>query len=352
MSAVFSENILMEKVLMPSQEVYLRTIFQPPALPKRWNDGVINEILQNPIYTGGLLLQKTLTTEVIPFKRKINKGQLPKYFIKDNHEPIITRQQAEAVKEILKYRRKQIGVDDSGKYQNRYEFSSKIICGEYGSTFRRQKIYIGKPYEKIQWCCHRHITDKTKCRQKAVREDILKGAFTVMWNKLISNYTELLLPLLESLKKLRTDEQQEREIWKCNNRIMELTEQSHILSRIVSKGYIDSAVFIERQNKLMLELDAERKKRNRLLDTNGFDREIAGTVLLLELIRNNQGILEEYRIDLFLQTVDKISILNNRILFRLINGLELTECYGKEVNEDDAAPYANRLQTGGWQNSI
>jgi DNA invertase Pin-like site-specific DNA recombinase len=311
---------------------------------EKWQDGVVKEILQNPVYTGDLLHQKTLTTEVIPFKRKPNKGQLPQYLIKDNHEPLITREQAEAVMEIFEYRRKQMGMDDLEKYQSRYAFSSKILCGECGSTFRRQKIYIGKPYEKIQWSCHRHIEDSTRCSQKAVREDDIKWAFTVMWNKLISNYTEMLIPLLDTLKKLRIDEQQEQEIGECSNRIMELTEQGHILSRLVSKGYIDPAVFIERQNALTLELAAAKKKRSQLLDNNGFDREIAGTELLLELIRNNPDVMEAYREDLFLQTTDKVIVQENgQITFRLINRLELSEPYRKEAAEDDAEAYAHRL---------
>lgn len=310
---------------------------------EKWQDGVIKEILQNPIYTGNLLQQKTLTTDVVPFKRKPNKGQLPQYLIEDNHEPIITKEQAEAVMEIFDYRKKQMGMDE-GKYQNRYAFSSKILCGECGSTFRRQKIYIGKPYEKTQWCCHRHIEDSTKCSRKAVREDDIQRGFTVMWNKLISNYAEMLIPLLDALKKLRIDGQQEQEIGECSNRIMELTEQGHILSRLVSKGYIDPAVFIERQNALTLELTAAKKKRSQLLDNNGFEREIAGTELLLELIRKNPDVMEAYREDLFLQTTDKVIIQKNgQITFRLINRLELSEPCRKEAAEDDAEAYAHRL---------
>lgn len=311
---------------------------------EKWNDGVIKEMLLNPIYTGKLLHQKTMTTEVLPFKRQRNKGQLPQYLIEDNHEAIISYEQAEAVKEIFEYRRKQMGVDDLEKYQSRYVFSSKILCGECGSLFRRQKIYLGKPYEKIQWCCRQHIFDSTKCGQKAVREDDVQWTFTLMWNKLVSNYTEILNPLLEILKKLRIDEQQEQEIGESSNRIMELTEQCHILSRLVSKGYIDHAVFIERQNALTIELAAAKKKRSQLLDNNGFDREIDGTEQLLELIRNNPHVIEKYREDLFLQAIDKIVVQKNgQITFRLINRLELSESFRKEAAEDDAKAYAHRI---------
>lgn len=275
------------------------------------------------------MFQKTYTTEVLPFKRKHNRGQVPRYFIEDSHDPIISPEQAEAVKGIMEYRRKQHGLD-SEKCQSRYGFSGMLLCGECGSTFRRQKIYIGKPYEKVQWCCHQHIEDKTKCSQKAVREDVLQQVFILMWNKLISNYEEILVPLLDVLKKLRMDEQQEQEIEDCNNKIMELTEQGHILSRLISKGYMDPAVFIERQNTLTLELAAAKKKRNQLLDSNGFEQEITGTELLLGIIKNNPGITQEYNEELFSQAVENVIIQSDRITFQLINKLELTEVTGKE----------------------
>lgn len=311
---------------------------------EKWNDGVIKEILLNPIYTGNLLHQKTMTTEVLPFKRQRNKGQLPQYLVEDNHEPIISHEQAEAVREIFEYRRKQMGVNDTSKYQSRYAFSSKILCDECGGMFRRQKIYIGKPYEKTQWCCRQHILDNTKCSQKAIREDDIQWAFTVMWNKLTSNYAEILTPLLDTLKKLRMDEQQEQEIGECSNRIMELTEQGHILSRLVSKGYIDPAVFIERQNALTIELAAMKKKRSQLLDNNGFDIEITGTEQLLELIRNNPHVIEVYRKDLFLQAIDKVIVQKNgQISFWLINRMELSEPCRKEAIKNDAKAHANRI---------
>ena len=297
---------------------------------EEWQDSVVKEILQNPVYEGDLLLQKTYTTEVLPFERKVNKGELPQYFIENNHEPIISRKEGQLVREIYEYRRNKIGIDDRDKYQNRYEFSSRIICGECGSTFRRQKIYIGKPYEKVQWCCIQHIRDINKCNMKAIREDIIKEAFLTMWNKLVSNYKDILYPLLESLKGLRPNEEQEEEMKELNNKIMELIEQSHILSRVVSKGYIDSAVFIERQNALTVEVEALKKKRNQLLDNNGFEKEIEGTLRLLDIIKYNPEIIEDYDENLFIHTVNKVIIKkDDEVTFRLINNLELTEYQGK-----------------------
>lgn len=293
---------------------------------EKWNDNVVKEILQNPIYEGELLLQKTYTTEGLPFTKKKNKGEMPMYSIKENHQPIITKQQADRVREIYEYRRLQMGVDDSGKYQNRYEFSSKIICKECGGTFRRQKIYIGKPYEKAQWSCITHIANHNKCFMKAVRDDVIKASFLTMWNKLVSNYSEILHPLLAALKTLRINDEQETQIMELQNKITELTEQSHILSRVVRKGYIDSAIFIEKQNALSIEIEEYKKRRNALLDSNGFEKEIEGTNRILQIIKYNPTIMDEYQEELFIYTVDKVFIGNDGdITFRLINNLELTE---------------------------
>jgi DNA invertase Pin-like site-specific DNA recombinase len=297
---------------------------------EEWQESVVKVILQNSVYEGDLLLQKTYRTEAIPFKQKTNKGELPQYFIMNNHEPIITRIEGQTVREIFEYRGGQIEADDKSKYQNRYDFSSKIICSECGGTFRRQKIYIGKANERVQWCCIQHIRDIEKCSMKAIRDEVVKEAFLTMWNKLVTNCTDILYLLLESLKNLRTNEEQEKEIKELNNKIMELTEQSQILSRVVSKGYIDSAVFIERQNALTIEIKEIKKKRNQMLDNNGFEKEIEGTLRLLDIIGCNQEIMEYYDENLFVQAVDKVIIGKGfEITFRLINTLELTEYGGK-----------------------
>lgn len=79
--------------------------------------------------------------------------------------------------------------------------------------------------------------------------------------------------MLEILKKLHLDEKQEHEIEECKQKIMELTERGHILSRLIAKGYMNPAVFIERQNALKLELEATKKKRNQIIRLQWFRAE-------------------------------------------------------------------------------
>ena len=101
-------------------------------------------------------------------------------------------------------------------------------------------------------------------------------------------------------------------------------------TKITSKGYIDSAVFIERQNALTVEIEATKKRRNQLLDNNGFEKEIEGTLRLLDIIKYNPEIMGEYDENFFIHIVEKIIIGKSyEVTFRLINNLELTEYQGK-----------------------
>ena len=114
---------------------------------EKWQDGVIQDILKNPIYEGDMLQQRTYTETRFPFVRRVNNGQRNQYLIKDSHPPIVTHEEAEAVRNLMAYRVDVLHMNKSD-YTKRYLFSGRIICGECGRTFRRQKIYIRKPMRK------------------------------------------------------------------------------------------------------------------------------------------------------------------------------------------------------------
>ena len=120
--------------------------------------------------------------------------------------------------------------------------SGRIICGECGRTFRRQKIYIGKPYEKIIWTCSGHVEDKESCCMKAIR-GCAAPAFTDMWNKLYTNQGTILEPLLKELTELVAARQDSEEIRQLDKEIKDISGQSQILNQVMRKGYMDSALF-------------------------------------------------------------------------------------------------------------
>ncbi len=306
---------------------------------ERWQDGVVKNILLNPVYEGDALRQRTYTEKQFPFTRKENKGQMNMYLTKDAHPPIITHEEAEAVQSIMEYRSRTLNMNGE-KSQNRYLFSGRIICGECGSHFRRQKIYIGKPYEKIIWTCHRHVEDKEFCHMKAIREDVLQQAFTDMWNKLYTNQGTILEPLLKALTELAERKPDSAEIEQLDNEIHSLSEQSRILNQVMKKGYMDSVLFMEKNNQLSHRLTECRRKKTLLARKQKRTKEIVRTEQLIGLVKE-----EEYQTtfneELFDLTVREIKIsLDHEISFVLKNGLVLTE---RERGSGDAVAYTNRV---------
>ena len=252
---------------------------------------------------------------------------------------IITHEEAEAVRSIMEYRSRTLNMNGE-RCQNRYIFSSKIICGDCGSHFRRQKIYIGKPYEKIIWTCHKHVEDKESCHMKAIREDVLQQAFVDMWNKLYTNQGTVLEPLLKALTELVASKPDIEEIEQLDNEIHSLSEQSQILNQVMRKGYMDSALFMEKNNQLAHRLTECRRKKTLLARKQKRTKEIVRTEQLIGLVKE-EGYQTTFNEELFDLTVREIKIsLDHEISFVLKNGLVLTE---RERGSGDAVAYTNRV---------
>ena len=73
----------------------------------RWSKEGIKRILTNEKYTGDVLTQKTFTSDVTTKHKKVNTGELPQYYIRNHHVPIISREQYDAVQIELKRRYKE-----------------------------------------------------------------------------------------------------------------------------------------------------------------------------------------------------------------------------------------------------
>jgi len=63
-----------------------------PAGKRKWYHSTVLSMLRNEKYMGDLLLQKSYTTDFLTGARKRNQGNLPQYYVENDHEPIIPRE--------------------------------------------------------------------------------------------------------------------------------------------------------------------------------------------------------------------------------------------------------------------
>lgn len=134
----------------------------------RWESGTIGGMLSNEKYKGDFHLQKYYTPPTQRNATRRNRGEVQSYYISENHEPIVLPEVWEQVQEMREYRKKKrnIGQDGTGKFQNRYPLSGMLICPFCGKTLRRRQVYK----KKIQWLCSTYI-EKGKKACKGIRVD-------------------------------------------------------------------------------------------------------------------------------------------------------------------------------------
>jgi len=279
---------------------------QVPTRKKgRWTSTTIRGIIKNEKYIGDCTFQKTYSD--FRFKRHNNRGERDQFYVRDHHEPIVSREDFEAAGALIQQRAKEKGIDGSDKkYQNRYPFSGKIICGECGSTFKRKVNYTGN-LRYPSWSCKEHVDHIENCSMKPIKEDALERTFMIVMNKLVFTRKEILQVLLESVR----GENHKiclRRINQIDAQLADITEQNHTLTQIMAKGYLEPAVFKQESNRLAAEEKELTEERTRLLrEVNG---NINKTDALNDLVKyaNRGRMLKEFDGELVERFIDHIEI--------------------------------------------
>ena len=134
----------------------------------------IRYVLQNMVYAGDVLLQRYITENPRTHRIIENKGQLPRYYITDNHPAIIDRETFEKVQE--KIRASYEFNPAAHRIVKPSCFSAKIICGRCGAHFVKG-VTRTNGYDGLQehWFCYDKIR-KRACKARNIRGDRLRAA--------------------------------------------------------------------------------------------------------------------------------------------------------------------------------
>jgi len=135
-----------------------------------WNESTVNGVLINEKYKGDYHLQKYFTPENKRNQSRRNRGEVQSYYISDNHPAIVTEEKWNMVQEERERRKRNrnIAVDGTEKYQNRYPLSGLLVCPYCGKNLRRRSVYKGK----IQWLCSTYIEEGKQACEGVRIDDI------------------------------------------------------------------------------------------------------------------------------------------------------------------------------------
>lgn len=148
-----------------------------PSKKGVWIESTLRSMLQNELFCGDVLLQKTYVTDPISKKVKKNNGELPKVYIKNNHTPIISRDlfervQQERTRRSSKRKTSRHSTTEQGKYSSLYALSEPLYCGECGTPYRRTIWTKRDGTKQPVWRCTSRLDYGTKyCRKSPTLDE-------------------------------------------------------------------------------------------------------------------------------------------------------------------------------------
>lgn len=156
-----------------------------------WRSSYISLLLMNEKYAGNAIVQKTYTTDTLPFTKVINRGEKQRYHVQNSHPAIISPENFATARALAA--RREVSKSASASYT----FSKRIRCVHCGQAFKR-RVQNGK----VSWTCYTHHQKAALCPAPPIQELDIHAAFVRMHNKLLHSRRYILGPLLSDLREL------------------------------------------------------------------------------------------------------------------------------------------------------
>lgn len=286
---------------------------------KKWNCGIVRNILRNEKYVGDALLQKTYTVDCISHKVVKNNGERPMYLVTDNHDPIIDRDTYNRVQQELARRSSKRKISDKtkteqGKYSGKYALTELLICGKCGTPYRRVTWTAGKQKQIVWRCISRLEHGKKYCSDSpTIKEEQLHKAIIKAINGYYSCSDEISSILKANIGSVLECQGQE-EIIATEKRIKEIDEARNELVGLIASGGCDEDKLDSEFSKLF---DEEQQLSERLALLKSKNKTSAETQQKLDKIMD---MIEHEKFEL--KTFDNVLI---RKLIECVKVLSKTE---------------------------
>jgi DNA invertase Pin-like site-specific DNA recombinase len=156
-----------------------------PMKKTKWQESTVRSILRNVKYRGDSVLQSTFVEDFLTKKVKKNNGELPKFYVSENHPPIIPPEKFEMIQEEFRRRK------EGGPYTCISPFSGRIVCGDCGGFYGRKVWHSNSTYQSFVWHCNNKFTKRKYCATPSVKEDAIMNCFMDAFNSILARKDEV-----------------------------------------------------------------------------------------------------------------------------------------------------------------
>lgn len=229
-----------------------------PAGKTNWTKNTVISILTNEKYKGDALLQKTYTENYLDHKIVKNNGQIPQYYVENNHPAIIDKDTWDQVQIEMK-RRESIGAH----YSSTDIFASKLICGDCGGFYGKKKWHSNSKYSRFVYQCNRKF-DKGKetCHTPHIMEEDIKLKFIEAYNLTMKDKKRIISDSQEVIALLTDSTQIDKEIENLNDELVVIAELLNKLIKENSKSSMTQDDYNKKFAELTNRYERTQKKHN------------------------------------------------------------------------------------------
>lgn len=195
-------------------------------------------------------------------KQRVNTGQVPQYYVEDNHEAIISDEQFEMVQAEIERR-----TGKGKRYSGVSIFSNKLKCGDCGGWYGLKVWHSTDQYRKVIYQCnHKFKKGEKNCTTPHLTEDQIKEAFVKAMNRLIAG-KEKVIADSEFARQFLTDTADlEKEQTELEQEIAVLVEMTQNTVAENARVALDQKEYQERYNGLVDRYDRAKARYEEVTD--------------------------------------------------------------------------------------
>lgn len=277
----------------------------------KWHESTIRNILKNEKYKGDVLQGKTFTIDPISHKRLVNMGEEDKFYIEENHEPIISPEIFDKVQEEIKMR---CGARQTGRrlgnISRKYSLSSRMICGFCGGVLSRRSLYSNKEKTSPSWLCQTSFKNgKELCENsKILKEEIIEKAFLDVYKFLCKNNKLEVNKFLKNMQEIVKDNSGKNKLIKLKKQKEDIESKRKSLLDLLLSDIIDSKSYQTKKEYLDKKIENIEKEMQSLELVIEDDESIEDGLKKFADLLNTDIVLEEFDTEIFDSLIDYIIV--------------------------------------------
>lgn len=295
----------------------------PSGKSCNWTKNTVYSILTNEKYKGDALLQKKYTADYLEHRVVPNNGELPQYYVENNHPAIIEREVWEMVQTEM-MRRSMLGAAYSGNSI----FASKLICGDCGKPYGKKKWHSTSKYAReIYRCNAKYNKGQTQCQTPNLTEEDIKARFIKAYNLVMCDKKQVIEDTLAIIEMLACTDDLDVEIAEHQAKMEEISNAVASMVRENARTVQDQIEFSNKYESLTKQYEEQKNSLNKAAKEKAYKTGKATKMrAYLETIKKADDYLEEWSEDVWILMVETATVNRDKtITFKFVNGQTVKE---------------------------